>query len=174
MQYTRFPCKEKFMSARIAILPCLAFAFVLGGCDSDKSAAPASEKKSMLVAAKWKLTGHTIAPAVDLEEDGVMVTDLWVTTSECLRDNVTTFHSNGTFSVDAGAIRCNDDDPQIDPGTWSLNAAEDSLSMTYDAFPMAQVHKLDGLTASSLRLSSGSTGWSDGENHTRTLVYGAQ
>lgn len=174
MQNTRFPGKENLMSARIAILPCLAFAFILGACDSDKSAAPASEKKSMLVAAKWKLTGHTVAPAVDLMENGVMVSDLWVTTSECIRDDITTFHSNGTFSVDAGGLRCGDDDPQTETGTWSLNAAEDSLSMTYDAFPMTGVRKLDGLTASSFKLSSGSTGWSDGANHTRTMVYSAQ
>jgi hypothetical protein len=163
------------MSVRITLIPCLAAALIFGGCENDKSTGSASDAKSTLVSSKWKLTSNTVSPAIDLDENGVMITDLWITVSDCIKDDVTTYHANGTFSIDAGSTKCGNDNPQISKGTWSLSADGTTLTKTYDDMPeFKDVGKIATLTSTELKFTATGDGWLDGKVHTAIVGYTAQ
>lgn len=81
-------------------------------------------KTEMLTTGSWIQVGAT--------EDGQ---DVWDADYEdCEKDDITTFSSDGTFTIDEGATKCNPSDPQIsDSGTWELSS--DEKTITIKGFP---------------------------------------
>jgi hypothetical protein len=160
------------MSMRITFIPCLAAVLILGACGKDNGTGPSDGKSALLTGAKWKMSAHTVTPGVDEHLDGTLVTNLF-SSEGCSEDDVTQYLPNGKWSVDEGASKCDPSDPQVETGTWKLNAAGDSLSMESDLDGIILKGKLGSLTASEFRLSM-HTDWDDGVDHVETLVFSAQ
>ncbi len=67
---------------------------------------------------------------------------------DCEKDDITTFNTNGTYSIDEGATKCDPDDPQIsDSGSWSLSS--DKKTLTMDGFSLEVIT----LTSTDLKVS---------------------
>jgi hypothetical protein len=150
----------------------LAASFMLTACENDKSAGPTGGKTGLLTGAKWKISAHTITPGVDEDGDGVLTTNLFSSEGSCTQDDVTQYSANGKWSVDEGATKCDPSDPQVETGTWKLDAA-DSLTMISDLDDVTLKGKVESLTASQFRLSR-LADWDDGVDHIETLTFSAQ
>lgn len=161
------------MSKRLAILPCLSISLLLAACAGDSGTSPTPPGSGSIEAA-WKLTAHTVTPAVDLNMDGVMVTDILNAEGACAKDNITTFKAGGTWTEDDGAAKCDPTDPQTVSGTWTQNAAKDSLEVKVTGFPFPLDYKVQEVTATSLKLVIVSEDWGDDGPYTETWTYTRQ
>ena len=86
-------------------------------------------KKDLLSGKNWILTAETVSPAVDF--GGVLITDLYAQMDDCTKDDIGKFNSNGTYTFEEGATKCDVNDPQVwDSGTWVFNSDQTILVMT--------------------------------------------
>jgi lipocalin-like protein len=115
-----------------------AVALLIGGLcfsackkgDNDKTN---TEKISL---AAWKYDKAEI----DINKDGTG--DLPVPDSQiepCEKDNLITFKADGTGTIDEGATKCDQSDPQSMPFTWTFKTNETVIN-----FPTAIVAGVDG------------------------------
>lgn len=98
-----------------------ALAFVACKKDDDVT------KTEMLAGGKWTLTSLTVSPAIVI--GGTSFTDLFSTYPACSKDDFQTFATDGTYTYDEGATKCDPSDVQTDTGTWSFNTAETQLTL---------------------------------------------
>src|SRR5215467_9471647 len=91
---------------------------VLAAC-SKKSSTPAKTNTDFLTQASWKFDNATV--------NGINVSSALQT---CQTDNVLTFSSNGTGSVDEGPTKCTNTDPQTDAFTWNFASNETVLHVS--------------------------------------------
>ncbi|MFT3936890.1 MAG: hypothetical protein QM726_24910 [Chitinophagaceae bacterium] len=115
-----------------AVFKILAFSFILitsFSCkksDTDTPVAPKS-KTTLLTQSTWKV--QTVG--VDANKDGVAESDVTSLVPACKLDNVYTFKSDGTGSMDEGAAKCNSADAQTQSFTWTFKTNETILSGTF-------------------------------------------
>ncbi|MDN3725334.1 hypothetical protein QRD02_13180 [Aequorivita sp. SDUM287046] len=70
----------------------------------------------------WTLASLTISPAVDVDMDGKVDTDLLFLIPPCERDDTYRYQNDGTIIVNRGKIQCEDDEEKIEEvGTWSYD-----------------------------------------------------
>jgi len=99
----------------IVILFCLS----IFSCKKDKTTA----KENLI--GKWMETAMTVSPAMN------GITDMFSTEAACDKDDIIIFNADGTNQSDAGLIKCNASDPQIEnEGTWALSADGKTLTLT--------------------------------------------
>ncbi|MEO6096385.1 MAG: hypothetical protein ABIW76_12040 [Fibrobacteria bacterium] len=159
---------------RLNLLIPLTLATFMLACNDDKSpTASASGKDAILIGAKWKMTAHTITPAVDYDGNGTLVTNLFAVEHGCGHDDIDSYTSDHKFSFDEGPTKCDASDPQKETGTWSFNSAGDSLTIDSDLDPVPMKLKVVEVSATKLVLSSSDDSWGDGV-HTEVLTFSAQ
>lgn len=162
------------MSLRINLIPCMAIALILGACDSSNTTAPTqTDRSAMLVAAKWKMTAQTVTPGVDMDGSGTLITDAFAYMGACEADDVTSYTADGKWSTDNGASKCDPADPQIDLGTWSMNAAKDSITITTPRDGSVEKYKIDSFSATEFKATSTSIDFGDGKAHTAKVSFKA-
>jgi hypothetical protein len=163
---------------RYALLPCLAASLLFLACDDSTGPSlpgTPAEAKSLLVGAKWLPAARTINPGFDMLDNGTIVTNVFAIEDACEHDDVMTLTADGKWAGDEGADKCDADAPQISTGTWSLNAAGDSVSITDDSDSQGDVNaKIVALTASVLSLAAASDDWPDGKTRTETFTWKAK
>jgi hypothetical protein len=159
------------MSLRLTLIPCLAAALIFGACDDDKGSGPTSAtgKAALLTGTKWKNSAHTVLPGVDYEEDGVLVTNIFAVEGACVHDDVMSLTADGKWSTDEGPSKCDPSDPQIETGTWAMNSAQDSVTITSDIDHQPMKFKLVELSATKWQFSTKSD-WDDGVDHVDTFT----
>lgn len=108
----------------------LSVVMVFSSCKKDED--DAKSKKDILVAKTWQITAITINPGMDLG-DGTIITDLFAFMDDCAKDDFMTFKTDGSYTTDEGASKCDEADPQTSQGTWAINA--DETQMTIDGEP---------------------------------------
>lgn len=86
---------------------------------SKSDSSTSKTKTELITQGSWKFSGATV--------NGVDVSSLLQT---CQKDNVLTFSSNGSGTLDEGATKCNSSDPQTDPFTWSFMTNETVLHVS--------------------------------------------
>ena len=89
------------------------------GCIGSKSFTVAVSKTYFLTLNTWKFDNAKVGG-----------TDVSALIQTCQKDNVLTFSSNGSGTLDEGATKCNSADPQATPFTWSLVANETVLHVS--------------------------------------------
>lgn len=135
-------------SFKINFLIALASIVMLGSCSDDDTDPPKSEEEQIGSGVAWKLSTATA--------NGISVTSLIPT---CLMDDLITFNyaSNGnTGVVDAGAVKCDESEPQTADFTWTFNDATDVLTVNTDLFEVPGATgdiKVMSITSSELVLS---------------------
>ena len=101
----------------------LSMSLVFSGCEKDND--PPS--KSEIIAGKdWKIKTYFVS-----ENNGTPY-DVFASpnVSECTKDDIYKFSSDGKYMIDEGVTKCNQQDSQIyEEGTWVIS--EDILKRTY-------------------------------------------
>lgn len=85
-------------------------------------------RTQMLCGKFWINTSCTIDPPIIVA--GTPITDFWAQMDQCWRDDLQKFESNGIYTFDEGASKCDVNDPQTTTGLWSWNSDETIVSVT--------------------------------------------
>jgi hypothetical protein len=113
----------KNLKISIAMLTLIGLVFAACKKSSPNQQEPKSNTE-LIVEAGWKFDNAT--------SNGVDVSSILQT---CEKDNVYTFASAGSGSVDEGATKCNAGDPQTSPFTWNFATNETVLHVSTSLFP---------------------------------------
>jgi len=84
-----------------------------------KSSSHPKTNTDFLTQASWKFDNAKV--------NGVDVSSLL---KACETDNILTFSSNGSGTLDEGATKCNSSDPQSNPFTWNFTTNETVLHVS--------------------------------------------
>ena len=110
--------------ARI-FLPLAALFFMILWASCSKSHSNNNSTATLVTQSSWKYD----TSGIDLNKDGIV--DIGDTTVKpCVKDNIYTFKSDSTGTIDEGATKCNVSDPQTVPFTWSLTNNQTVLTVT--------------------------------------------
>ncbi len=107
----------------------LFLALFLGGISCQKEPDVTLESRTdLLTSGTWRLTGHTFDPPLDLDNDGEADdTDFFPYYEDCEKDDFYQFNADGSGVLDEGPTKCDADDPQTYPFTWSWRENETVL-----------------------------------------------
>ena len=131
---------------------------------------PAPDYNALITAKNWKLTALTVDPARAYYFLGPEITNWYAQMKECETDNIYTFNSNGSFSIDEGASKCDTDDPQTRTGTWVFNP--EKTIYTTNIKSEAKSYKISQLNSNQLIVTY--TQDALGTEYTYTATYAAQ
>ena len=94
--------------------------------------APAT-KTELLTAKKWKITAYTVSPAIDLNGNGTMVSNIYAQMPACEKDDLYIFNVNSSVTADEGGSKCDPNNPQSKlDGTWTFNSTETIITWDED------------------------------------------
>lgn len=97
----------------------------IASCSKDEDSV---SKTEIITANSWKYAALTINPPIDFF--GIPISDFLAFMDDCEKDNLFIFNTSGSYTIDEGATKCDDADPQtIEVGTWSFNSGETQLSL---------------------------------------------
>src|SRR5215831_3947029 len=105
------------MKLRLISAILLLTGLALAAC--KKSSTHTKTNTDFLTQASWKFDKATV--------NGADVSSL---IQGCQKDNVLTFPSNGSGTLDEGATKCNSTDPQTDPFNWNFASNETVLHVS--------------------------------------------
>lgn len=110
-------------------LPLLLMALIaVAGCSKESNLT-----KADLLSKAWKYKTFTAAA-------GALTVDVLSTLKPCELDDIYRFNSNKTFTVEEGATKCAQTDPQIkESGPWRFNAAETKLYLGTDSVDIIEL-----------------------------------
>ena len=110
----------------------LTSVIILGSCQKDDSASTTPKTKTELItSSSWKYNDAKI----DLDNNGTGDIPLPAGFIEpCQTDNTITFTSNGSGTVNEGALKCDVADPQTIPFTWSFTSNETMINFSSAVF----------------------------------------
>ena len=91
---------------------------VFSSCEKDEDPVPKT-KTELLTQLTWKFGAATVGG-----------TDVSASLPTCQKDNIMTFTTAGTGTVDEGLTKCNAGDPQTNPFTWSFATNETVLNIS--------------------------------------------
>lgn len=104
------------MKNNYLLFPASAFLLLLFlGCNKSENDQDTSAQSLLL--GKWKITGYT-------QVSNGTSSDYYVTMPPCAKDNVITYSSNNNVSLDEGATKCNQSDPQLVSETYTINGSQ--------------------------------------------------
>jgi hypothetical protein len=121
--------------------PMLIFSLsiILISCSKDKED---SFNSDALTTGSWKLSGYM----TDYQKDGTYEENTFAILADCEKDNIYTFHTDGSGIVDEGPTKCLDNEPQTQTFSWRLNDG----TLTFGS----QSYQLEELSESTLRLKA--------------------
>jgi len=90
----------------------------LSGCQKNDDPVPKT-RTELITATTWRFGAATVGG-----------TDVSSQLQTCQKDNVMTFISTGSGSVDEGLTKCNGGDPQNNPFTWNFASNETVLHIS--------------------------------------------
>lgn len=108
------------MKIRHLLLTLVSF-IVLGTVASCKKEDKKS-KTELLTAGSWKMSAHTIV-------FGAVTYDAYKDMEACDKDDFITFKAGGVVEFNQGAVKCDEEDSQVETGQWSFAENETKLIM---------------------------------------------
>lgn len=110
----------------ISVLTILAVTFTSCKKDDDNDE-PTKSNKELLTAGGWITVSGVINPPLWGSSN-------WFADYEpCEQDNIVILSTDGKYTEDEGATKCNTDDPQtVESGTWTMTADEKSFTTVAD------------------------------------------
>lgn len=113
------------MKKQFALLfACLGFLlFVVPACQKEDETPAPKTKTELLTQGNWKFSSALVG-----------TTDVSSQLQACQKDNIMSFLTAGTGTVDEGPTKCNAGDPQTYPFTWSFQSGETVLQMSAPIF----------------------------------------
>lgn len=100
------------------VLALLAIGFIIWGCnkDDDDDNNDVQAKVQLMIAAPWKYDTAAIDTDKNGTPDQAFPPGFGIQT--CIKDNVITFKSDSTGTLNEGATKCNSTDPQNTAFNW--------------------------------------------------------
>jgi hypothetical protein len=145
----------------LALIVSLFFAIL--SCKKDD----APTKKELLTGKNWILVAETVTPGIYI--NGVLITDSYAQMDDCSKDDLSKFNSDGTYTFEEGATKCDVNDPQVwDSGTWVFNSDQTILVITSPDYGTGNA-KIIELTSSKLIVTLEET--DEGIKYTFTDTY---
>jgi hypothetical protein len=115
--------------ARI-LLPPVALFFMILWASCSKSHSSNNSTASLITQSSWRYD----TSGIDLNKDGIVDIGGDTLIAPCEKDDIYTFRSDSTGTIDEGAAKCHVSDPQTDPFTWSLTNNQTVLTVASTAF----------------------------------------
>lgn len=153
-----------------SLIACFASAYLLSGCNSSTGPGlpTPDQAPGLLTAHPWIPAAHSISPPFDVDDDGDADANLFAVEDDCEHDDILTFSADGSWQDDEGPNVC-EGSPQIESGSWSLNAAGDTVSLGNGI-----ALRIIALSATSLSVSGVSDEWPDGAARTEIFTWKAK
>ncbi len=94
-------------------------------CEKNKTETTPKTVEELIAGGSWKITKEEIklgpAPFIDDIDD-------------CQKDDLLSFKENGTYSLDAGKVKCYEDEMQIETGEWTLTSDNKNIIIDGEKF----------------------------------------
>jgi hypothetical protein len=152
------------MIKRIQTLICCAVftSLLFTSCDKkDDDTTTSKTKTELLSTGTWRFSGATVAGA-----------DASAYLQACQKDNILTFVSNGTGSLDEGSAKCNSGDAQTNPFTWAFQSNETVIYVSTTLFTGgSNTFNLVSLTETQLIVSQNVTIAGSTQNAVVTFIH---
>lgn len=97
--------------------------FIFSSCNKDDDPPVPKTKTQLLTQSTWKFKSATVGG-----------TDYSSNLQVCQKDNILTFTTVGTGTIDEGATKCNVADPPTSPLTWNFVSGETILQVSVPLF----------------------------------------
>lgn len=138
----------KHISAPLLVI---SFILILSGCQKSSSGDGTKTNQEKLTASSWKYENAKI----DVDNNGTGDTNIPAGLLQpCQTDNILTFSTNTTGTIDEGQLKCNAGDPQSLPFTYSLTNNETVINFSTAIFAgVGGDFKIITLTDTELALS---------------------
>lgn len=114
---------KKLLSFAALGLLSASLAFVSCSKDDDDNSPAPKTKTQLITQSTWRFSAATVGGS-----------DVSAFLQACQKDNILTFASNGTGTVDEGPLKCNAGDPQTSPFTWNFLTNETQLFISTTLF----------------------------------------
>ncbi len=114
----------------------LASLLLLMSCNKDDDGGgntppPTVNKTQLLTAKNWRITAHNVDPAIDIDNNGTQENNLLPFYAACDLDDIRKFNTNGSYTFEEGATKCDPNNPQVyQTGTWLWNSDNTRLITT--------------------------------------------
>jgi hypothetical protein len=131
-RYNQFIESTQYPPMKPAVLKVLAsFLLFISAASCKKSdtdsGAQTKSTTTLLTQTSWKI--QTVG--LDADKNGVADSDVTSSVPACKLDNVYTFRSDSTGTMDEGAVKCNTTDPQTSSFTWGFKNNQTVLTGTF-------------------------------------------
>lgn len=96
---------------------------------------PSNSKSLAFTGKNLSMTAFQVSPAIDLDGDGKVDTDLMAFLRPCDKDNTLTFEENGKLTGNTGALSCSSDEslPIVSrPSHWTYNEKTATIRIVSD------------------------------------------
>lgn len=114
---------KKVLSLAFMSLLYISLTFVSCSKDDDDNTPAPKTKTQLITQSTWRFSAATVGGS-----------DVSAFLQACQKDNILTFASNGTGTVDEGPLKCNAGDPQTSPFTWNFLSNETQLFISTTLF----------------------------------------
>ncbi|UFH54296.1 hypothetical protein [Spirosoma sp. KNUC1025] len=107
-------------------------------CKKDSETVQPGGSEPAFVGKAMMMTSFQVNPAIDLDADGKLDTDLTIFLRDCDKDNTITFEKNGVMSGSNGQLSCSSDeaDPSAaKPSHWTYNESTKTIRIVKDNDP---------------------------------------
>ncbi len=153
----------------------ISFLGIFSACKKDDEGTPVSRTASLLTRPKtWKVTGFTINPGVQLQQDGPIVTDLYNAFGSTYQDNTIKFTLNpNIYLIEEGTTKDQFDGQIGDVGEWYIGSDEKSIVLASKASSLTSCDILE-LTETTFQYRYIIFLGSQGQPFTITQTYTAQ
>ncbi|MBD2753644.1 hypothetical protein [Spirosoma validum] len=96
--------------------------------------AEASNNTPAFIGKNLTMTSFQVNPAIDLDADGKLDTDLTIFLRDCDKDNTVTFEKGGVMSGSNGPLSCsaNEVAPSIKPSHWTYDPSTKTIRIVKD------------------------------------------
>jgi hypothetical protein len=164
----RLPVLLSLAAASMAFASCQKEVEELNNPSESAAIAETASRPSLLAAASWHQTGLTVSTATAGVAEAAS-SDLFSQLKPAMIIKSASYKTDGSYTVLNGARPGSLEAPQQAAGSWQLNAAGDSLTVTM-ANEASRKLAVTELTASTLKLSY-SNAASNGSVSTYTSVF---
>jgi hypothetical protein len=159
------------------IVVLLVIVLVVYACKKDDPT-----RTELLTKGAWTQTAEKYNPSVPFEDTVsnkiVYVADYFDFLSDCAKDDILSFQSNGLYKWETGPTDCNSNGQSVttastvyDQGNWVFNSTETQLTLTSSIYNYAAQYDISELTDNKLTLTTSFIIDTTGTVYTQTNEY---
>lgn len=155
----------------LSVILFVTSSIIISSCKKDEgndNQQKTKTKTELLTQGTWILKAETVDPALSI--NGTQVTNLYAQLDDCDKDDITDLKSDKTYTIEEGATKCNQTDPQvIEDGHWNFNSDETLVILTPTGQTSAE-YKIQELNETTLIVVGEETD-NNGIKHQFTSTY---